>query len=87
MAVRSASILSQALRGRASGLATPAAWRAVSQRPVGLAFFSTKYTMQHEYVTLKGKVGTIGITDFAQNSLGDVVYVDLPAVGDKFQKG
>ncbi|RLN59267.1 hypothetical protein BBJ29_006149 [Phytophthora kernoviae] len=78
MAVR---ILSQTLRARG---ANPAAWRTTYQRT---AFFSTKYTPQHEYITLKGKEGTIGITDFAQNSLGDVVYVDLPSVGDKFQKG
>lgn len=80
-------VLSQTLRARALQSATPAAWCATSQRPAGLAFFSTKYTPQHEYVTIKGKEGTIGITDFAQNSLGDVVYVDLPSVGDKFQKG
>ncbi|KAE8882278.1 hypothetical protein PF005_g10194 [Phytophthora fragariae] len=80
-------VLSQTLRARALQSATPAAWRAASQRPAGLACFSTKYTPQHEYVTLNGKEGTIGITDFAQNSLGDVVYVDLPSVGDKFQKG
>ncbi|KAG3099867.1 hypothetical protein PI124_g9869 [Phytophthora idaei] len=80
-------VLSQTLRARALKSATPAAWRATSQRPAGLAFFSTKYTSQHEYVTLNGEEGTIGITDFAQNSLGDVVYVDLPSVGDKFAKG
>lgn len=80
-------IFSQTLRARALKSATPAAWRATLQRPSSVVFFSTKYTLQHEYVTINGKEGTIGITDFAQNSLGDVVYVDLPAVGDKFQKG
>ncbi|OQS02436.1 glycine cleavage system H protein, mitochondrial precursor [Thraustotheca clavata] len=49
--------------------------------------FSTKYTPQHEYLTIKGDEGTIGITDFAQNALGDVVYVDLPKIGEKFSKG
>ncbi|RQM12854.1 hypothetical protein DD237_005595 [Peronospora effusa] len=80
-------VFSQSLRARAFKSVTPAAWRATSQCPAGLACFSTKYTPQHEYVTINGKEGTIGITDFAQNSLGDVVYVDLPEVGDKLKKG
>lgn len=50
-------------------------------------FLSTKYTKQHEYVIQKNKELTIGITDFAQNQLGDVVFVDLPSVGDSFEKG
>ena len=41
----------------------------------------------HEYVKVDGKVGTIGITDFAQAALGDIVFVDLPEVGDEFEKG
>jgi glycine cleavage system H protein len=41
-----------------------------------------RYTRQHEWISLDGKIGTIGITDFAQNSLGDIVYVDAPKVGD-----
>jgi glycine cleavage system H protein len=49
--------------------------------------FTTKYTEAHEYMTIKGSEATVGITDFAQNALGDVVYVDLPKVGDKFSKG
>uniref|UniRef100_K3WTN4 Glycine cleavage system H protein n=1 Tax=Globisporangium ultimum (strain ATCC 200006 / CBS 805.95 / DAOM BR144) TaxID=431595 RepID=K3WTN4_GLOUD len=64
-----------------------ASWRMAAQRPASVALFSTKYTKQHEYIKLNGKEGTIGITDFAQNSLGDVVFVDLPAVGDSFAKG
>lgn len=40
-----------------------------------------KYTKSHEWVRLEGDVVTIGITDFAQSELGDVVYVDLPNVG------
>ncbi|KAI9911820.1 hypothetical protein PsorP6_009651 [Peronosclerospora sorghi] len=82
-------VLSQTLRARALKSANaPSAWRsAVSQQPAGLSYFSTKYTLQHEYVKINGNEGTVGITDFAQNSLGDVVYVDLPAVGDKFKKG
>lgn len=41
----------------------------------------------HEYVTVDGKVGTCGITDFAQAALGDIVYVDLPEVGAEYEKG
>lgn len=43
-----------------------------------------KYSKDHEWVKVDGDVATIGITDYAQHSLGDVVYVDLPRVGDKF---
>jgi glycine cleavage system H protein len=41
-----------------------------------------RYTKEHEWIQLDGSVGTIGITDYAQNSLGDIVYVDAPKVGD-----
>jgi glycine cleavage system H protein len=40
-----------------------------------------RYTKTHEWVVLEGKTGTIGITDFAQAQLGDVVFLELPAVG------
>jgi glycine cleavage system H protein len=42
-----------------------------------------RYTREHEWIQLDGTIGTIGITDYAQNSLGDIVYVDVPKVGDK----
>ena len=42
------------------------------------------YTEDHEYVKGDGDVVTIGITDYAQGELGDVVYVELPKVGQKF---
>jgi glycine cleavage system H protein len=42
---------------------------------------SLKYTEDHEWVALDGGVATVGITDYAADKLGDVVYVDLPAVG------
>lgn len=45
-----------------------------------------KYTREHEWVLVEGKVATIGITDYAQEQLGDVVFVELPAVGDKVTK-
>jgi glycine cleavage system H protein len=41
-----------------------------------------RYTREHEWIELTGNIGTVGITDYAQNSLGDIVYVDVPKVGD-----
>jgi glycine cleavage system H protein len=41
-----------------------------------------RYTREHEWIELTGSIGAIGITDYAQNSLGDIVYVELPKVGD-----
>src|SRR5947209_5712948 len=43
-----------------------------------------RYSKDHEWVRVDGDVATIGITDYAQHSLGDVVYIDMPRVGDKF---
>jgi len=40
------------------------------------------YTREHEWIAVEGNIGTVGITDYAQNSLGDIVYVDAPKVGD-----
>ena len=48
---------------------------------------STRYTNEHEWVRLEGDVGTIGITSYAQEQLGDVVFVEVPAVGRKVAKG
>jgi glycine cleavage system H protein len=45
-----------------------------------------KYSREHEWVLVEGKVATVGITDFAQDKLGDIVFVELPAVGDKVTK-
>jgi len=42
------------------------------------------YSKDHEWVRVNGNIATIGITDYAQNSLGDVVYVELPKPGDEF---
>lgn len=42
------------------------------------------YSKDHEWVSVEGDVATIGITDYAQHSLGDVVFVELPRVGDTF---
>jgi glycine cleavage system H protein len=43
-----------------------------------------RYSKDHEWVLVDGDTATIGITDYAQHSLGDVVYIDMPRVGDKF---
>jgi len=40
------------------------------------------YTREHEWISVDGAIGSVGITDYAQNSLGDIVYVDAPKVGD-----
>jgi len=45
------------------------------------------YSKDHEWILVQNTVGTIGITDYAQHELGDVVYVDLPEVGDTFEAG
>jgi glycine cleavage system H protein len=42
------------------------------------------YSKDHEWISVEGDIGTIGITDHAQDSLGDVVYVELPKVGETF---
>ena len=46
-----------------------------------------KYTSDHEWVRVEGDVAVIGITDFAQSELGDIVYVDIDTVGDSLQAG
>jgi glycine cleavage system H protein len=46
-----------------------------------------RYTKTHEWVTVDGKEATIGITNFAQSQLGDVVFLELPAMGRKLDKG
>ena len=46
-----------------------------------------KYTNEHEWIRVNGDVGEVGITHFAQDQLGDIVYVELPAVGAKLTKG
>ena len=46
-----------------------------------------KYTKEHEWIDLAGERGKIGITDYAQQQLGDVVYIELPEVGAKLKLG
>ena len=47
---------------------------------------TTKFTEDHEYIRVDGDVGTVGISDHAQHALGDVVFVELPAVGKSFSQ-
>jgi len=46
-----------------------------------------KFTKEHEWVSVEGDIGTIGISDFAQKEFGNIVYVELPSVEEKFKKG
>ncbi len=46
-----------------------------------------RYTKEHEWVLAEGDTGTVGITDHAQEELGDIVYVDLPKVGTQIEAG
>ncbi len=46
-----------------------------------------KYTKDHEWVAVDGDVGTVGITDYAQKELGDIVFVELPEVGQELKSG
>ncbi|MCK9235052.1 MAG: glycine cleavage system protein GcvH [Acholeplasmataceae bacterium] len=45
------------------------------------------YAPSHEWLKVEGNVATVGISDYAQETLGDVVFIDLPQVGDTFKKG
>jgi glycine cleavage system H protein len=46
-----------------------------------------RYTKEHEWIRLEGDVATIGITDFAQHELGDIVYVEIETIGQKLNAG
>lgn len=46
-----------------------------------------RYAESHEWVKLDGDIATVGITDYAQHALGDIVYVDMPEVGDEVEAG
>lgn len=47
----------------------------------------TRYTKDHEYIRIEGDTGTVGISDYAQSQLGDVVFVELPTIGKALSKG
>lgn len=46
-----------------------------------------KFTSSHEWIEINGEIGTVGITDYAQSELGEIVFVELPDVGHSFEKG
>ncbi|HEU5324128.1 MAG TPA: glycine cleavage system protein H, partial [Methylomirabilota bacterium] len=46
-----------------------------------------RYTKEHEWVLVSDGIGTVGITDYAQDQLGDIVYVDLPDIGSTIELG
>ena len=48
---------------------------------------TTRYTKDHEYIRVEGDAGTVGISEYAQAQLGDVVFVELPSVGKTLSKG
>ena len=48
---------------------------------------TTRYTKDHEYIRVEGDTGIVGISDYAQSQLGDVVFVELPSVGKTLAKG
>ena len=48
---------------------------------------STYYSEDHEYIKVDGDIGTVGISDYAQKALGDIVFVELPDSGTSFEKG
>ncbi|HVY12502.1 MAG TPA: glycine cleavage system protein GcvH [Alphaproteobacteria bacterium] len=48
---------------------------------------AVKFTKDHEWARLEGNIATVGITEYAQHALGDIVYVELPEAGKKLQQG
>ncbi len=48
---------------------------------------TTRYTRDHEWIRLEGDTAVVGITDYAQEQLGDIVYVELPEIGKTIEKG
>lgn len=73
------------LRLAAAGLSRGARVSALQSRFTARCL-TTKFSKDHEWIKVEGDIGTIGITNHAQEQLGDVVYVDLPEVGSKVEK-
>ena len=46
-----------------------------------------KYTQEHEWIQIEGDIAIVGVTDYAANELGDIVFVELPEIGDEFSQG
>ena len=82
----SASVMFAHAARRSVGQALRSSRPAVFRSSFGSTrLMSTYYTPAHEYCKVDGNTATIGITDFAQAALGDIVFVDLPEVGDEFE--
>ncbi|KAF1798667.1 glycine cleavage H-protein-domain-containing protein [Mucor lusitanicus] len=79
-----------ALRLLTSRVIARASYMPVVRKSATMAAFrgyaTKKYTSDHEWISVDNGVGTFGITDFAQKALGDVVFVETPAVGDVVEK-
>jgi hypothetical protein len=71
---------------KTSRVNVPSAGSSVRQSVPRRFASNLKYTKDHEWIKVEGNVGTVGITSFATNALGDLVYVDLPTVGQKFKQ-
>ena len=64
------------------------AYRQAASKSINMNFpANLRYTKDHEWVSLEGNIATIGITDFAQRELGDIVYVEVETVGKELQAG
>src|SRR5690606_29445641 len=72
-----------ARRNRHAALRPPPLLPQISLRPA----MTTKFTPDHEYIRIDGATGAVGITDYAQEQLGDIVFVELPAIGQVLKKG
>ncbi|KAJ3309016.1 hypothetical protein HDV04_000567 [Boothiomyces sp. JEL0838] len=57
-------------------------WLALRITPLFRTFATRKYTPDHEWISVTNGIGTFGITDYAQTALGDVVYIEVPSIGD-----
>eukprot|EP00898_Chlorokybus_atmophyticus_P007754 jgi/Chlat1/7980/Chrsp7S07747 len=76
-----------ALRSVCSALSGRLLSGGIGVRPFATVNQSCKYLPSHEWVKVSGDEGVVGISDFAQEALGDVVFVDAPAVGTELKKG
>jgi len=59
----------------------------VDEEQEDLKMATVKFTEEHEWIAMDGDIGTVGISDYAQGQLGDVVYVEVPEAGTSFNKG
>jgi len=48
---------------------------------------TTYYSEEHEWISIEGEIGTVGITEYAQNALGDIVFIEVPEIGSDHDKG